>query len=996
MKILLKKIFSLVLIALFIVNVLPEPKKAEAATFSIQTGSYVGDGTDNRAITGIGFQPDLILLKDDTSIGQEGVIMKTSSMTGEHTLALAETDFTLNSNHIQSLDSDGFTIGSDQDVNMANVEYFYIAIGGSNCSATGTFCVGSYTGNGTSQSISTVGFSPDMVAVKKYIPPPAGPQSLGVWKSTSMTGTQTNYFSATASLASGGITSLDASGFSIGNNADVNSNFGQYVYFAFKEVSGAFDVGTYTGNATDNRNITSTDDAGLTFLPDAVLVKPVNTLTGVMNIREHYGDRSLLMTDNNSAANHIQSLLSGGGFQIGTSTSVNTNLIVHHYMAFGGAGNHNTDASGTYQMAQGVYVGTGSAFSLTGLGFAPDLVIIKGDQANMYAVFRTSLMTGNRTAYMAFNNSTFLNGILSLDSDGFSLPTAVPDSQTNNSGTNYYWTAYGNAMRIDRAGGASDFMVGQYIGTGNDNQNVRGLGIAPDFVYIKGNTSAVGTLRTKDQTGDASIFLSVTTQATNTIQALNTDGFQKGTSTSVNASNVIYDYFMFKTGERFETGTYTGNGSTSDITSLSAQPDYLWLKKTTGGSARQGIFRTSEAAGDWAIPFWNVASFTNRITNLIKNGFTRGTGVEANENTFQYQYVAWNNKRYAQQAYRWFANNDSTDVGAPLSFSNSSATMTDIADPFRLRMLLRVDGGNVFQNAENFDLQFAQKVGTCDTSFFGEIYADVGPTTSIQWYNNPSPTGGSALTPNANDPSDGLRTIANQSYNESNPITTSVGSVLQGQTAQFDFSLIADPANTLTSYCFRLVRSDGNAVVDSYAVIPEIHTGDVVITPTQTLTFALSSNSIGFGTLSSSQARYANTAGTGTPFYSSPHIIRASTNATNGYVVYVKGTNLSCNTCAPGTNIDAMGPSASDPSTPSGVERFGIRSSVNTGTGSVYPPYDTPFEFAYDPTVTDNILQGSGDDIATVYNMYYVASIAPETDAGDYQATITYTITANY
>jgi len=46
----------------------------------MQTGYYVGDGADNRAITGVGFQPQLIIIKDDTGNGSLGALWKSSSM----------------------------------------------------------------------------------------------------------------------------------------------------------------------------------------------------------------------------------------------------------------------------------------------------------------------------------------------------------------------------------------------------------------------------------------------------------------------------------------------------------------------------------------------------------------------------------------------------------------------------------------------------------------------------------------------------------------------------------------------------------------------------------------------------------------------------------------------------------------------------------------------------------------------------------------------------
>jgi len=143
------------------------PISVYAAPFTIQTGYYSGDGSDDRAITGIGFTPDLVMIKDDTPNGTVGIVLKTSAMGGEAAVALSETDAVLTTNRIQSLDADGFTIGTDPDVNGNNVGQHWTAIGGSDCSATGTFCVGSYGGTGVDQSITTVGFQPDLVVVKR-------------------------------------------------------------------------------------------------------------------------------------------------------------------------------------------------------------------------------------------------------------------------------------------------------------------------------------------------------------------------------------------------------------------------------------------------------------------------------------------------------------------------------------------------------------------------------------------------------------------------------------------------------------------------------------------------------------------------------------------------------------------------------------------------------------------------------------------------------------
>ena len=52
------------------------------------------------------------------------------------------------------------------------------------------------------------------------------------------------------------ITALGADGFTVGDSATVNANGITYHYVAINDVAGIADIGTYTGNNTDNRNIT--------------------------------------------------------------------------------------------------------------------------------------------------------------------------------------------------------------------------------------------------------------------------------------------------------------------------------------------------------------------------------------------------------------------------------------------------------------------------------------------------------------------------------------------------------------------------------------------------------------------------------------------------------------------------------------------------------------------------------------------------------------------
>ncbi len=178
---------------------------------------------------------------------------------------------------------------------------------------------------------------------------------------------------------------------------------------------------------------------------------------------------------------------------------------------------------------------------------------------------------------------------------------------------------------------------------------------------------------------------------------------------------------------------------------------------------------------------------------------------------------------YTQQSYRWFANTNSTNVGTPLAAQNTAATLFNAGELFRLRTLLRMDSNGLVTNGQSFKLQFAAQSGTCDTAFSGETYADVTTSTVIAYYDNALPADEAALTANASDPTDGGRTIVNQSYQELNNFTNSQASILSGQDGKWDFSLYDNDAPINTTYCFRVVRSDGT-VLNTYTALPQITT----------------------------------------------------------------------------------------------------------------------------------------------------------------------------
>jgi hypothetical protein len=591
-------------------------KTAEAATYKIQTGYYIGDG-GTKSITGLGFKPDMVMLKSDTAAIPP--LLKTTAMPVLNATYLgnALADVTTGS---VILNDDGFTVSGGIS-NVVNVRYTWVAFTGSDCSATGTFCVGSYTGTGANLSVNT-GFQPDLVMVKQSTAVAAN------WRSSSMPVNYGQYFTNTNQNTNGALfTTLSATGFTVGNTNSASA--GIFYYVAFKSAAGSIKVGSYTGTSVDNTNIT-----GVGFVPDFVFLKNVTAVSAVYNIDESYGDNTSYFAGSPNLTDSIQALQTDG-FQIGTNSTANGSGNIIYYAAFAGASNiRNT--SGTYQMAEGTYTGTGQYLNVTGLSFKPDLVIVKASTA-VVGVFKTSLMGGDSTAYLDSATANIIGAITSINSDGFTVYNHVT---TNTVGTVYHWQAFGNAWNPETNSGASDFYIGSYYGNGIDNRNITRLPFQVDMVAIKITTAAaVGLFRTSSHVGDLCSNYSATADAANGIQVINTDGFQIGTATNVNSAANSFFYFGFKNGTGFKVGTYTGTGVDGlTINNLGFDPDLVWIKRNTAVAA---VTRPRTLVGDLTQYFTALIQTSGKIKALVTGGFQLGTGTETNAASGAYIYVAW-------------------------------------------------------------------------------------------------------------------------------------------------------------------------------------------------------------------------------------------------------------------------------------------------------------------------------------------------------------------
>jgi hypothetical protein len=128
-----------------------------AGVFRVKSGSYTGTGLA-QSITGIGFQPDVVIV-DGVGAGVDAAI-KTNTMAGANSKQIDNTA-AFDTTHIVSLDPDGFSVGTDIDVNQNTITYHWVAFK----AAPGAMKVGTYPGTAGAQNVAGVGFTPAHVIV---------------------------------------------------------------------------------------------------------------------------------------------------------------------------------------------------------------------------------------------------------------------------------------------------------------------------------------------------------------------------------------------------------------------------------------------------------------------------------------------------------------------------------------------------------------------------------------------------------------------------------------------------------------------------------------------------------------------------------------------------------------------------------------------------------------------------------------------------------------
>lgn len=260
-------------LALSTVN-LPEPDIGPNSTTTsdkhFNTVLYTGNGTaigsGGNVITGVGFQPDWVWIKERNGVADHGlydVVRGTTKQLESNTT----TQETTESEGLTTFGSDGFTIGSLAQINTNTDTYVAwnwkagsTAVSNTSGSITSSvstnqnakFSIVSYTGNGTAGATVGHGLSsvPDMIIVKNRDQADAWQ----VYHSANTANPETDYLVLNDTAATSDAlnrwndTAPTLSVFSLGDGVEVNTNTENYIAYCFHSVDGFSKAGSYIGN----------------------------------------------------------------------------------------------------------------------------------------------------------------------------------------------------------------------------------------------------------------------------------------------------------------------------------------------------------------------------------------------------------------------------------------------------------------------------------------------------------------------------------------------------------------------------------------------------------------------------------------------------------------------------------------------------------------------------------------------------------------------------
>jgi hypothetical protein len=319
-----------------------------------------------------------------------------------------------------------------------------------------------------------------------------------------------------------------------------------------------------------------------------------------------------------------------------------------------------------------LYTGNGTTNAITGVGFQPDFVWLKGRSDALFNGLYDAVRGAGSTKGL-YSNDTVAEGayfnfqnLVSFDSNGFTLGATVNTNNINlNAATFVGWNWKANGTGVTNTAGSitstvsanttAGFSIVTYTGTGANATVGHGLGVAPSMIIVKSRSNAIkwgvyhvsigntkmAYLNETSVPGTSSVYWNNTTPSSSV--------FTIGNGDEVGINGATYVAYCFAQVAGYSAfGSYVGNGvADGPFIFTGFRPRYFILKNITSAQSwsvqdtSRSPYNVSSAV---LLPNSSSAELTGTdFIDIVSNGFKirHSSSGNNNNNGDTYIYMAF-------------------------------------------------------------------------------------------------------------------------------------------------------------------------------------------------------------------------------------------------------------------------------------------------------------------------------------------------------------------
>ena len=313
-----------------------------------------------------------------------------------------------------------------------------------------------------------------------------------------------------------------------------------------------------------------------------------------------------------------------------------------------------------------LYTGNGTdAHAITGVGFSPDFVWLKGRSVAEHHTLNDTVRGANKQLFsnLTYGESTETDRLQSFDSDGFTLGTDVIVNQSSQTFASWNWLAGGTGSSntdgsITSSVSASTdagFSIVTYTGTGSSATVGHGLGVAPNVIITKKRNGTVQWNFQNSMRGYNEYMALNTTEASQAtggaiISAVSSTTYSCDGNDVVNASSGTYVSYCFAEKKGYSKfGSYSSNNSLDGpFIYTGFKPAFVMIKRTDTSSDwnimddKRAVSFNPNTKELYANSNQAEATGGQTIRDYLSNGFKlRHSDTRGNTSGITYIYMAF-------------------------------------------------------------------------------------------------------------------------------------------------------------------------------------------------------------------------------------------------------------------------------------------------------------------------------------------------------------------